>query len=402
MATIKIIQRTKPLSNGLFPIYLRITKDRKSKFISLNLSCEKSQWNETKEEFRKNYSNFKQLNNSLIQVKNRAEDISTQSVSNGEDITLNEFEELFLDYKKDKKISVNEFWEDKIDNLTKSGQTGNARVYTHTKRSFFNFLSKSTIYFKEITPILLEKYEVFLRSNGGTDSGVSVKMRTIRALYNDAISKEYAKKENYPFDNYKISKLKGNSNKRALSLGSIKKITKMDIVKYPNLIDTKNYFLFSYYTGGMNFYDMMNLRWENVKEDRIVYTRRKTKGNFTFKILPTVKEILDYYKSQNRNTKYVFPILLKEGLTPIQVEYRKDKTLKKYNKDLKLIAEVCEISETITSYVARHSFATNLKQKGVSTDVISEALGHQNLAITQTYLKELENDVIDDAMEKLL
>lgn len=73
----------------------------------------KSQWNETKEEFRKNYSNFKQLNNSLIQVKNRAEDIFTQSVSNGEDITLNEFEELFLDYKKDKKISVNEFWEDK-------------------------------------------------------------------------------------------------------------------------------------------------------------------------------------------------------------------------------------------------------------------------------------------------
>lgn len=248
----------------------------------------------------------------------------------------------------------------------------------------------------------LKKYEVFLRSNGGTDSGVSVKMRTIRALYNDAISKGYAKKENYPFDNYKISKLKRNSNKGALSLENIKKITGMDIAKYPNLIDTKNYFLFSYYTGGMNFYDKMNLRWENVKEDRIVYTRRKTKGNFTIKILPPVKEILDYYKSQNRKTKYVFPILLKEGLTPIQIEYRKDKTLKKYNRDLKLIAEVCEISETITSYVARHSFATNLKQKGVSTDVISEALGHQNLAVTQTYLKELENDVIDDAMEKLL
>ena len=84
------------------------------------------------------------------------------------------------------------------------------------------------------------------------------------------------------------------------------------------------------------------------------------------------------------------------------MEYRKEKTLKKFNKDLKRIAELCEIDAKITSYVARHSFATNLKQKGVSTDVISEAMGYQNVAITQAYLKELENSVIDDAVEKLL
>lgn len=202
-----------------------------------------------------------------------------------------------------------------------------------------------------------------MRSNGGADSGISAKMRTIKALYNDAISKGYAKKENYPFDNYKISKLKGCSYKRALSLDNIKKITEMDITKYPNLVDTKNYFLFSYYTRGMNFYDMMNLQWNNVKEDRIVYIRRKTKGNFTIKILPPVRNILNYYKAQNRKTKYVFTILLKEALTPVQIEYRKDKTLKKYNKDLKLIAEACEITEIITSYVARHSFATYLKKR---------------------------------------
>ena len=89
-------------------------------------------------------------------------------------------------------------------------------------------------------------------------------------------------------------------------------------------------------------------------------------------------------------------------MTPIQIEYRKDKVLKKFNKDLKRIGAVCGIEAKITSYVARHSFATNLKQKGVSTDVISEAMGHQNIAITQTYLKELENSVIDDAVDKLL
>ena len=89
-------------------------------------------------------------------------------------------------------------------------------------------------------------------------------------------------------------------------------------------------------------------------------------------------------------------------MTPLQIEYRKDKTLKKFNKDLKRIAELCKIDTKITSYVSRHSFATNLKQKGVSTDIISEAMGHQTLTVTQAYLKELENDVIDDAINKLI
>ena len=80
----------------------------------------------------------------------------------------------------------------------------------------------------------------------------------------------------------------------------------------------------------------------------------------------------------------------------------KSKTLKKFNKDLKEIALHVGIDKKLTSYVARHSFATNLKQLGVSTDIISESMGHQNINITNAYLKEFENDVINEANEKLL
>lgn len=89
-------------------------------------------------------------------------------------------------------------------------------------------------------------------------------------------------------------------------------------------------------------------------------------------------------------------------MTPIQIEYRKHKTLKKYNKDLKEIASICKIDEILTSYVARHSFANSLKQMGVATDIISESLGHQNMAITQAYLKELDSSVLDEASKLLL
>lgn len=403
MATIKIIQRTKPLSSGLFPIYLRATKNRKSKFISLNLACEKSQWNDSKHEFRKNFPSYKQFNNSLTEIENRAKKIISDTIAKGNDITLIEFEELFFNFRVNDKITVNDFWDKHIEDLVISGRTGNARFYKDSKRNFMKFMGIDTVfYFKDITPILLSKYEVYLRSNGNMDSGIAVKMRAIRAIYNDAIKKGYAKEENYPFKLYKISKLKTNSNKRALSIDNIIKIRNFNTYESPNLIDAKQYFLFSYYTGGMNFHDMMMLTWENIKEDRIIYVRSKTKGRFTIKVLLPVKEILDYYKNQKRTTKYVFPILLRENLTAQQIENRKGKTLKKYNKDLKSLARACGIEEKITSYVARHSFATNLKQKGVSTDIISEAMGHQNIAITQVYLKDLENDIIDDAMENLL
>ena len=111
---------------------------------------------------------------------------------------------------------------------------------------------------------------------------------------------------------------------------------------------------------------------------------------------------MNHYRKYSLGTKYVFPILLHDELTPNQIENRKTKVLKNYNKDLKAIAELAEIEKSVTSYVARHSFANCLKQKGVATDVISESLGHQNMAITQAYLKELDTSVVDKAIEVLL
>lgn len=401
MAKISILLRDAQNKNGLYPIVLRIIKNRKVKIITLGMDCEKSNWDEKSSQFNKSMSNHIQKNLLLSKLKQKAWTIIDQFNIDELDFSLNQFEEKFRG-KESSKITVLEFWEDKIKDLNLAGRTGNARAHHDTKNSFFRFCKNQKILFKEITVDMLDKYETHLRSTGSNDGGIGVRMRELRAVFNDAIKKGVVDEKYYPFKTYKVSKLKGKGFKKALSRDEVRLIENFDEAKYPQLREAKHLFVFSYYTRGMNFYDIMKLTWDRVENDKIIYTRSKTKGRFTIKILQPIQDILDHYKELNTDTNFVFPILLKEGMTAIQIENRKAKKLKRFNSDLKLIAEIVGINKPLTSYVARHSYATNLKQLGVSTDLISQSMGHQNISITSAYLKDFEDDIIDDANEKLL
>ncbi|KAA2219005.1 site-specific integrase [Maribacter flavus] len=402
MINVKTILRKKKLSNGKYPICLRVTKDRKSKYFKTLFDATEAEWDSNAGKFNKRNENFIQNNRLLHKFQDRALKVVGELQIEKEDFGLEEFEKRYRIETNPIKTNVFAFWEEIICEMIEAGRTGNARANRDTYNSLKMFNRSTNLTFKQITPTYLNKYEVFLRSRGGTDGGIGVRMRAIRALYNFGISRNIVKSDFYPFKAYKLSRLKGKGAKRALNFDEVQRIVKMDISNYPTLRNTRNYFLFSFYTRGMNFTDMMKLEWNDIKGDRIFYTRSKTKGNFILKVLPPVQEILNYYKENSIGTKYVFPLLLNENMTPIQIENRKSKTLKKFNKDLKEIARLCKIDKNISSYVARHSFANCLKQKGVATDVISESMGHQNLAITQAYLKELDSSVLDEASELLL
>jgi site-specific recombinase XerD len=401
MATIKILLRNKQNKEGLYPIVLRITKDRKIKLITLGMSCQRKDWDDKEACFKKSYTNYIQRNRVLLNIKQKALSIIDGFNLNEIDFTLEQFEAK-LRGKEQSKITVLEFWEDKVKDLNLAGRTGNAIAHKDTKNSFFKFCKNQKILFREITVEVLDKYETHLRATGSNDGGIGVRMRELRALFNEAIKRGLVDEKYYPFKTYKVSKLKGRGIKKALTRAEIKMVEDLDITKHPYLLEAKQLFVFSYYTRGMNFYDMMKLRWDNIEKDKVIYTRSKTKGRFIVKILKPVQDILDYHRNLNKSTNYVFPILLKEGLTPIQIENRKSKKLKRFNSDLKKIAEIVGIDKPLTSYVARHSFATNLKELGVSTDIISQSMGHHNVSITTAYLKDFDNEIIDDANQRLL
>lgn len=398
MASLKLIQRNKELKDGTFPIVLRIIKNRKKKLISLGLSCKKNEFES--QEFKRTHSNYRRRNQVLLKFKNKAYEILDEFKMKGIDFTLDEFESNFRGLNKG-QIIVSDFFDEIILEMERAGRIGNAKAYKDTKTSLLKF-GKEDLKFNDITSTFLDKYEVHLRETGSKDGGIAFRMREIRSIYNKAINRNIVDAEFYPFKNYKISKLKGKKRKKALSIEDFKKFKDFDSSMNPNLLEAYNYFLFSFYASGMNFVDMMKLKWSDIQNGRIYYERSKTKGRFSIQINSEIQSILDFYEEEHTSSNYVFPILLKDDMTPKQIANRKHKVLARYNIKLKEIARIIGISDSISSYTARHSFATILKFKGTSTDKISELMGHSDVQITMTYLKEFDQKVLDLETDKLL
>lgn len=402
MISIKVILKKKKLSNGKYTIYLRITKERKSIFFRTPYISHENEWDSPQGKFNKYASSYLKKNKLLFKFQDRATDVITLLEQEKIYYTLDDVEKALHIESNPHSNNIYLFWEEIIAEMKLAGRTGNARINSESLASVKKYLRNKQLSFQQITPGFLDKYEAWLRSYGGTGGGIGVKMRCIRAIFNLAINRSLIKENVYPFKLYKVSKLKSNGIKKALNIDDINKIVGLELCEHPTLIDSRNYFVFSFYTRGMNFADMTKLKWADIAKDRIYYTRSKTKVNFQIKILPPIRDILNYYKQRKNQTDYVFPILLEENMTFSHLENRKRKVLKRYNKRLREIASLCEIDKPLSSYVARHSYANCLKQKGVATDIISESMGHQNIAVTQAYLKELDNSLIDEAMEVLL
>lgn len=395
----KFILRNKPSKKGLYPIILRINKNRRSKIITVGLYCKKEHWDEVNEFITKEDKNHLQKNQNLIKLKAKAQKIITHYQTEGVDYTLAEFEDKFRG-KEPHKITVNEFFDKKIDFLKAAGKLGAAQPSINVSSSLQKFAGRE-LKFRELTPEFLRQYETFLRRKGNNEGGIAFKMREIRTLLNDAIDEGLVSLDTYPFRKYKISKLVGKSRKIALSQAEWDSFLQVDLSEHPTLVNSYNYFVFSYYMRGMNFIDMMHLKWSDIRAGKIYYTRSKTKKKFAIKVTQPVQEILDFFSSRTTKSPFVFPILLKEGMSPQQVFNRKHKVLRKVNSDLQLISNLASIEENVTTYVARHSYATHMKQKGVPIEVISESLGHSNVQVTMSYLKEFEDDYLDDMNEIL-
>ena len=395
-----VYYKNKTLSNGEHPLMLRITKDRKSKYQSLGISIPPQFWDFEKNQPKRNCPNkdailrlitekTKEYQEQLIELKIENRDFTAKSIV--EKVT-----------KPTKRKTVGELFIERIQELKDTKRLGYAESHETVYHSLLNFNGHLDIYFSEIDKEWLQKYEAWLRKIGNKENTIGIRFRTLRAVYNIAMEKQFVKPECYPFRSYKVSKLHQDTAKRALTKNDV-----LDIINYQAQSKKCRYrqltvdlFAFSYFMGGINFKDIAYLKDENIIDNRLSYIRRKTKQLITLPLQPQAIEIISKYKSADN--PYLFPILSSHPLTENQQRNRIRQAAKSVNRNLKAIGEELNLPIDLTTYVARHSFATVLKRSGVNTSIICEAMGHSSEKVTQIYLDSFENEQVDAAMSNLL
>lgn len=399
-----ICDKRRILQNGEYPLVLRLTKDRKQKYIRIGISVDEKYWDSNKLQFKRNTPNKEYLDNIITENLNKYQKQVLEFQTIGKDYSIQQLIQLVE--KPTKNITVEKYLESIIQSLIAESRIGNANHYKALLNSLQRFTSLSQLLFVDLDSAFLARYENYLKGNGNRGNTISIKMRTLRATFNKAIKDNIIKKDYYPFDNYNVSKLREDTVKRSITKEDMIRILNFDvstITKRPqSLIQfSKDIFLFSYFGCGINMIDISYLKKSDVFEDRIVYRRHKTGKRISFSLQDYAKEIIQKYIGQNGN--YLFPILDNSlHKTADQQIKRIKKVTYVVNKNLKKIGEALGLPISLTTYVSRHSFATILKRSGVNIALISEALGHSDLKTTQIYLDSFENSQIDEAMKNLL
>lgn len=403
-----VCYRSKTLADGSSPVMLRLTKNGKRKYVSLHISVKATYWDFNKNQPKRNCPDKDAI---LSIIEKRTAEYRTQ---------INEFKVENKDYTLDSLVkrvenpmskhqTVGTFLDQHIEYLKSINRRGYAKTFEELKRSLLDYCKSLEIFFSDIDHEWLKKYEAHLKGKNYAMNSIGIRFRTLRVLYNYAITCKVVKKDYYPFDDFKVSKMWEQTQKRAITKEDIKKIAALDlktVTPYhsPYLDFGRDLFLFSYLSAGINFTDMAKLTYGNIFNGRVSYHRQKTKKLITFQLQPMAIEIVEKYRKKDaRPNDYIFPILdRKVHKTEMQIRDRIHKSLGATNKALHKIGEKLELPISLTTYVARHSFATVLKRSGVSTSIISESLGHSSEKVTQIYLDSFENEQIDNAMKNLL
>ena len=449
-AAVKVIYfPSKTLADGSHPFLVRITKDRQRKYLATGKSLLPKYWNAEKSNYRdairKSYLEpyREQLIKALTDWEVKySEAASTLAGADEQHDAPAVAAKAIEGRKAARRVKLLAYCDELTAGYLKTGQAGNATVYRDLRNQLAKFIAAETgappaptgrgqaeawvawasrhdIPLDRVNVKFCTEWEATLRATGIKEITLSLRFRTLRAVLNQAIAAGLMKPTAYPFartvaekHKLQVGKFDVSTGKRAISREELRDLEALTPDTDRQQL-AKDVFLFSFYGSGINFVDLAQLRWCDLSgaavgtgyPDRLHYVRQKTGGKFSQRLLAPAGAIVDAYRPLTYATpaSYVFPILdTTRHLTPSQIKNRLHKVLGQVNSDLKELGQLAGIATPLTTYVARHTFATTMRMSGAGTAVISQAMGHKSEAVTAVYLDAFASEVVDTALEGLL
>ena len=294
------------------------------------------------------------------------------------------------------KIKVVEtFIEEQIKQLREEHRFGTANNYEKTKRSLESFLRNKKLTFTNFNEQLIADYNTYLISKGLMRNSISFYMRNLRAIYNKAVKQKIVRKKDLFLEVYTgIDK----TRKRAVDEELISKLYNLKLDNNDSLSFTRDIFIFSYCMRGMSFVDIAYLKKTDISNGVISYCRRKTGQLMNVRIESCMQYIINRYMDEK--SEYIFPIIKSEDKGEAYKQYRS--AINIYNRNLGILSDMIGSGCKLSSYTARHSWATAERKHDVPISVISAGMGHSSETTTQIYLKSIEDDVVDRANAKII
>lgn len=399
MTTVKTKFRVSSVTTKEGTLYYQVIHNRIARQINTGYKLYPSEWNAFQsevllsadiDESRRNY--LLKLKSALIQDNNRLKNIIGKLEQAGESYFTDKVVELYCAPKDSSGFIA--FTLTLINQLKQIGKRRTAETYTTALNSFERFRGEGDVLLDEFDSNLMVEYEIYLKSVGVCPNTSSYYMRSLRAIYNRAVEKELTL-QRYPFKHVYTGIDK--TVKRAIPLKMIRQIRDLDLTLNPMLDYARDIFMFSFYTRGMSLIDMAYLKKSDIRNGILSYRRQKTNQQLFIKWETPMQEIVDKYDTSA--TPYLLPII-RDMKTDSRRLYRNASHL--INAKLKIIGEQLGSPIPLTSYVARHTWASIAKSKNIPISTISEAMGHDSENTTRIYLASLDTSIVDKANSLIL
>lgn len=397
MTTVKISFQKSTSEHCPGSIYFRITKGRITHRITTDLHLYPEEWDRTRsavilDSKSPRINLLRTIKDEILACSARINRIIQSLEADNVSYTAADIVTGYQNYER--RYSLFVYMEYLIERMKENNKIGTSQTYHAALNSFRHFRDGKDLLIDSISTEIMESYEAWLLMRGVVPNTVSFYIRIIRAVYNRLVDHDIID-DHRPFRHVYTGVDK--TEKRALPLRIIRKIRNMEFGGDSRLEYARDMFMMSFYLRGMSFVDMAFLRKTDLRKGRITYRRRKTGKSLVIAWTAEMQHLLDKYPENKSD--YLLPIIRKTGVNERTV-YRNVEF--RINRSLRKIGDMLRAPVNLTMYVARHSWASAAKSKGIPLGIISEGMGHDSETTTRIYLASFETSLIDRANTLIL
>lgn len=396
-------------SNGKFPVRLRVfvSNPRKQKLYPTAFDFTEKEF-ESIWETNKRRKEYKGTRLKLQAIENKANEVAGKIIP----FAFTQFEKKLF-RKKGDGVKIAYHYKERIADYKKQNRISTADSYNCSEKALKKFVKEGNKNYNNLTLLDIDKnwlldFEHFMKNSGRSITTVGIYLRPLRAIFNKAIEEGEIEREFYPFGKRRYQIPTSKKTKKALSKEQMKKLF-LASPQNKEQEKAKDFWFLSYNCNGMNIKDIAQLKYKDIVDDKIVFYRAKTLFTSKTSLKPITVYLNDYIiqiintycNSERLPGNYIFPIL--KGDETSEQQQVKIKNFTRYiNQHLKKLCEANDLPKEISTYWARHSFATLSVQKGATMEFIQESLGHKNMATTQAYFAGFDDDTKKQFADKLM